>query len=125
MTSKAIIPTPFGTVAVRRESNTPSPFGIMDLFSGIPIASAFEGFKVDMKETESGYEISAELPGYNKSDVNVAIEDDVLTISVESKSTEETKDEDGLWIHRERTSSSMKRSFIVPDADEDKTKANL
>ena len=82
-----------------------------------------DSFKVDVKETENGYEIEAELPGVKKKETEVVISDECLKISV-NKSEEKNIEEEN-YIHRERSSSSMSRSLYLKDMDEKNTKAKL
>jgi HSP20 family protein len=79
-----------------------------DIWSGAHQPSA-PAFKVDISEDESGFHIDAELPGIEKENIALNIEDDVLTIKAERKGeTEEGKKN----YHRiERSSGSFSRSF--------------
>lgn len=71
--------------------------------------------KTDVKEDEHGYELNIELPGYNKEDVKAQLNDGYLTISAETKSSNDQKDENGKYIRRERYSGTCSRSFYVGD----------
>ena len=67
---------------------------------------------VDISETESGYEIHAELPGVAESDVNVSVTDNLLTIKGEKRPEEKTDNEN---FHRvERRYGSFQRKFTLP-----------
>ncbi len=68
---------------------------------------------VDISETETAYLIKAEIPGVNKEDVKVTIQDGMLTIQGERKMEKEEKDKK---FHRiERSYGSFVRSFTLPD----------
>lgn len=82
-------------------------------------------FKCDMKETEGDYVLTAEFPGAEKDEVDVKLDDDMLTVSYEHKHEDKEEKEDGKWIIRERSYASMTRSFPLPNADEENTKAEL
>ena len=69
--------------------------------------------KTDVKETEKGYELSIELPGYKKEDVQAHLKDGYLTISATTKKENDEKDENGKYIRRERYTGSCSRSFYV------------
>lgn len=69
--------------------------------------------KTDVIEKENGYELQAELPGFNKEDIKIDLKDDVLTISAAHTDNKDEKDENGKYIRRERRSSSYQRSFRV------------
>ena len=78
---------------------------------------------VDIKETDSAFTIEAELPGMNKDDVKVTVQDGVLSIQGERKSEEETNDKKH---HIERFYGSFLRRFTLPEnVDENSVKANF
>ncbi|MGE3979054.1 MAG: Hsp20/alpha crystallin family protein [Nitrospira sp.] len=79
---------------------------------------------VDISETESEYQIKAEIPDVKKEDVKVTLEDGVLTIQGERK---HEKEEKGKKYHRiERSYGSFVRTFSLPDViDDDKVKAEF
>lgn len=69
--------------------------------------------KTDVKETETGYDLDIDLPGYTKEQVKAELKDGYLTISAETKSDDDKKDEAGKFIRRERYMGSCRRSFFV------------
>lgn len=69
--------------------------------------------KTDVKESDAGYELDIDLPGFTKEDVKAELKDGYLTVSATSKTDDEDKDEDGKYIRRERFYGSCKRSFFV------------
>ena len=69
--------------------------------------------KTDVKETEGGYELAIDLPGYKKDEVSAELKDGYMTISAsKSESNDEGKDGD-RYIRRERFYGSCSRSFYV------------
>jgi HSP20 family protein len=68
---------------------------------------------VDVVEKEKAYEISAELPGMDEKDIDVAVSNGVLTVKGEKKETREEKQKD--YYVSERHYGSFARSFRVPD----------
>ena len=70
--------------------------------------------KVEVKENDKAYTVTAELPGLDEKDVKVQLEDDVLTLSGEKK-VERTDDK---THYSERSYGSFTRAFTLPsDAD--------
>jgi HSP20 family protein len=67
---------------------------------------------IDVKKTDEQYLIEADLPGMNEKDVDVNVENDILTVS--SQKEEERKEEEEGYLHRERYTSSFRRSFRLP-----------
>ena len=79
---------------------------------------------VDVAETNNGYEVTAELPGMDESNIEVKLADDVLTIKGEKKEEKEEKKKD--YYVSERRFGSFERSFTVPDGvDTGKIEANF
>ena len=77
--------------------------------------------RTDVKETNNGYELNIDLPGYKKEDVKAELKDGYLTVHAETKSKKDEKDEGGKYLRRERYYGSCNRSFYVGEAvtDED------
>ena len=68
---------------------------------------------VDIEESEKDYAIKADLPGMDKKDVSITVENGTLCISGEKKA--ESKREKGKYYHLERSYGSFSRSFALPD----------
>jgi len=68
---------------------------------------------LDIQETDETFEINAELPGLDKSDINIKIEKDVLTLSGEK--TNEYEEKDTNCYRSERVFGKFQRSFRLPD----------
>ena len=72
--------------------------------------------KTDIKETDSGFELEMDLPGFKKDEIEAKLENGYLTISAAKGLDKEEKDEkDGKYIRKERYSGAMSRSFYVGD----------
>ena len=69
--------------------------------------------KTDVKETEKGYEVAVDLPGFKKDEIQLELNDGYLTISAEKGLDKEEKDKKDKYIRRERYAGSMSRSFYV------------
>jgi HSP20 family protein len=79
---------------------------------------------VDVVEKEKSYEITAELPGLDASDIDINFARGTLTIKGEKKEEKEEKKKD--YYLSERRYGSFQRSFQVPDGiDTDKIEANF
>lgn len=80
-------------------------------------------FKVDVKELNHEYIVEAEVPGVKKQDIDLRLEDDRLSISVNQESKENEVED--YYIHRERRFSSMERTLYLPHAKQDGVSAKL
>ncbi len=83
------------------------------------------GFKVDVKENEKDYELTAELPGLTKEDVSLDYTDGYLTISANKTQSKDEGDEKSGYIRRERSFGSMSRSFYIDNIDKTKATAGF
>ena len=72
--------------------------------------------KTDVKETETGYELDIDLPGFKKDEISAHLEDGYLTVSAAKGVDKDEKDNEDRYIRRERYSGSMTRSFYVGNA---------
>ena len=76
--------------------------------------------KTDIKEKKDKYLIDVELPGYEKENIKIEVEDGYLTVHAEMNSEKEEKEE-GKFLRKERYVGSCSRSFYVGEdvKDED------
>lgn len=80
--------------------------------------------KTDVKENGNEYELSMDLPGYEKEDIHAELKDGYLTIHAQHNNEKEEKDDKGNYIFRERTTGSCRRSFYVgADVTQEQIKA--
>lgn len=100
---------------------------LFDNFFSDSFVPAFFGgdsqINVDIKEKEKEFLIEADLPGVNKEEIKVDLENDRLTISVIKN--EEINEEKDNYIRRERRSGSYCRSFNVENVVEDQISAKF
>lgn len=95
-----------------------------DLFR-IPVISKEYShiMKTDIKENENGYELEMDLPGYDKKDINIEINNGYLTISANKSENHEEKNK--RYIRKERYYGNLSRSFYVGDIQEKDVVAKL
>jgi len=80
--------------------------------------------KVDIAETKDNFLITADLPGIDEKNVNITLDDGILTIKGEKKT--DTEDKQGEFYSRERSYGEFQRSFEVPETiDENKIDASF
>ncbi len=110
-----------------RGSGLWSPFGrsMLDIKPSWPFEEGRAKVPaVDVCEREKEYEITAELPGMDASNVDVKLANGVLTIKGEKKEEKEQKEKD--YYMSERRFGSFQRSFQLPEGiDEDRIQANF
>ena len=90
-------------------------FGMNELFNA-PFR-ALGSFRTDVIDNGDAYELNAELPGMEKENISLRVENDTLTISAERKTEDNTNEPN--YIRRERFASSFTRSFGLEGIDAD------
>ena len=68
---------------------------------------------VDVRETDAEYLMEVELPGLTEKDVEVKLDNTLLTIS--SSSDEKKEEKKNGYVLRERKSARFSRSFVLPE----------
>lgn len=78
----------------------------------------------DVREENDRYILEVELPGMTEKDIDVRVEENLLTVS--SKKEEQKEEKKGGYIMKERKAMAFKRSFVLPnDVDKDRIKAKF
>ena len=83
-----------------------------NFFKPMTFSNKVGNMKADIKENEKEYELMLDLPGFDKKDINLSLNNGYLTINAKSEQKEE---DDSKYIRRERV-CSYQRSFYVGDA---------
>ena len=69
--------------------------------------------KTDVKETDEGYEVDVDLPGFRKDEIHLELNNGYLTISTEKSLEKDEKNTQGKMLRQERYAGTMQRSFFV------------
>ena len=70
--------------------------------------------KTDIRETDTGYELEMDLPGFRKDEIKASLRDGYLTISAaKGLDKDEQENTSGRYIRQERYSGAMSRTFYV------------
>ena len=84
-------------------------FGFPEVDKALYGKHAGHVMKTDVKETDTGYEVDIDLPGFKKDEINAKLEDGYLTISAAKGLDKDEKDKKGKYIRKERYAGSMSR----------------
>jgi HSP20 family protein len=87
-------------------------------FFNLPTREMFNGSSVpavNVKETDSAYELEMAVPGMEKKDFKIELEQDTLVISAQRESNSEEKSEDGKYSRKEFSYQSFRRAFHLPE----------
>ena len=96
-----------------------------DLFYDPFMSRSGNNMRTDIIEKENEYELSMELPGFNKEDIRMELKDGYLMISANKNTDNDVKDDEGHIIRRERYQGSCSRSFYIGDMKEEDIKASF
>lgn len=115
-----------------RHSMSYNPFKEMEDFEQNffqnPFAGFFGGaelaeFKTDVTDEGDCYVMEADLPGFDKNDIKIDLNDNTLTIRAERHSRIEEKDKKNKIVRMERAYGSYSRNFDISDVDAEQIKA--
>ena len=96
----------------------PNKFYLDDVFDDFMFPtikeSDFGKMKCDIYEKDNVYHLEMDIPGFDKSDVNIEIDDnDYLTITAEKNTLNNEEDENKNYIRKERSYGKYQRSFYI------------
>lgn len=69
--------------------------------------------KTDVRETENGYLVDMDLPGFKKEEIKMQLKQGYLTVSAEKGVDQDQKDDKNHYIRKERFAGSVSRRFFV------------
>ncbi|MFB6071978.1 MAG: Hsp20/alpha crystallin family protein [Halobacterium sp.] len=75
------------------------------------------GLAVDVEGAGDAFEVTADLPGFEKDDIDVEVQD--RTVRVAADHEEEAAESDEDYVRKERTKRSVSRSVTLPEAVEE------
>ncbi len=85
--------------------------------SSFPSPSLNNSFRVDIRESEKAYTLEAELPGMAEENINLSVNNDMLTISADSVSEQKQEKEHSYYC--ERRFGHVERSFSLEGIQQD------
>ena len=101
----------------------PGRFYLDNFFDDFLDERRSNAMKCDIYEKDNKYHVEMDIPGFNKEDISIDINDGYLT--VEATKGEDKEEKDKNYIRRERTYGEIKRKFYVGNVDTEKTKAEF
>lgn len=78
-------------------------------------ANAIEAPAMNVVEKSGEFDVDLSVPGFDKKDINIEVNHNVLTVSARTKSENEEKDKDDKIVRQEFSASSFERSFVLPE----------
>lgn len=93
-----------------------------DFFRPLFYDEKLDSMKTDIKETANAYELDVEMPGFDKEDISIDVDNGYMTIRAEKKEKEESGKAEHRYVRKER-SVSCQRSYYIGDTEENDIKA--
>ena len=101
-----------------------SPAFVRPFDTAAPFWGATVSMPIDMTENADGFTVEASVPGFKPEELEISIENDVLTIRAERKAEEKKDENEVRW--QERYYGKLERCFTLPaNVDASKAKAEL
>ncbi len=82
-----------------------------------------QDLKTNIKETDDGYELEVEIPGYKKDEIKVSLENGYLTVSCAKESKEEEKGKNSRYVRKEISESCQRSYYVGNDITQEQIKA--
>lgn len=106
--------------ALQTRGNGYDLFDVFDDFFKPMFFEESKELRTDIKETETGYEMDLELPGFNKDEIKVSLENGYLTVSAERQKSEQ---EGKKYLRREIHESTSRSYYVGANVKKDEIKA--
>ena len=101
----------------------PRRYFLDDFFDDFEPVGRCQNLKSDIYEKDGNYVIEMDVPGFDKKDIDIDIDNGYLSVSASRE--EENKDDDKNYIRRERSSYRCSREFYLGDVSEENIKAEF
>lgn len=101
----------------------PKKFYLDDIFDDFLTMKEKNDMKCDIYEKDNKYYIEMDIPGFNKEDIKISVNNNYLTVTAlkDSESDDKTKN----YIRRERMYNKYQRSFYVGNINENEINAKF
>lgn len=80
--------------------------------------------KIDLEDKGDRYELTVDLPGMTKDDIELTYDDPILVVTASHKD-EQQSDEAKKYVYRERTARTFSRRLLIPHIDRKSTEASF
>lgn len=112
---------------LQKRNYTRDPFfdAFDDFFKPVFYDDRETSMRTDIKETDSGYQLDVEMPGFDKKDIKISLENGYLTISAQKSSKEESGEAEKKerYLRKECSVSCSRSYYIGEDIEKENVKA--
>ena len=100
--------------------------GVFDDFFTPARGDEMSKMRCDIYEKDGIYTMEMDIPGFNREDVKIEVDDnDYLTITAEKSTENNEEDNDKNYVRKERSYGKYQRSFYVGDIDKENIDASF
>lgn len=75
---------------------------------------SYQDYKMNVEETDEGYNVTVDVPGFNSSEIDVNFHDGVLTVSGKKSEERRVEEEKKNYLLLERSSQEFTRQWTAP-----------
>lgn len=94
-----------------------------DFFKPMFYDEQLDSMRTDIKETDKEYLLCIELPGFNKSEIKVSLENGYLTVSAEKQQKEDGEKENARYLRKECRVSCQRSYYVGDDVEQENVRA--
>ncbi len=94
-----------------------------DFFRPMFYDENLDSMRTDIRETDHGYELEIELPGFEKSEIKVSLKNGYLTVGAEKTEKDGEKGKEGRYIRKECRISCQRSYYVGEDIEEENVRA--
>lgn len=87
------------------------------------LSSSSDVMKTDVSESDKGYKVKIDLPGYDKKDIHLNYANDILAVTGHRSTFDDVSDDNGNILHSERAYGQVSCQYRLPDVDRDNISA--
>ena len=80
-----------------------------NFFNNVNLPFNSNYMKTDIEETAKQYRVKVDMPGFDKKDIHISYNDDLLTVTGHRDTFDDESDKDGNILHSERRNVDVKR----------------
>ncbi len=106
---------------LQKRNNSYDLFDAFDDFFRPVFYDENRDLRTNIKETDANYELEVEMPGYNKDEIKLALENGYLTVSASKTSKEEDKSKH--YVRKEISESCSRSYYVGEDVSKEDIKA--
>lgn len=107
----------------RRNNFFDDMMNIRNWMNGDLMGDSVKYMRTDIAETGKEYRVKIDMPGFQKKNIHIEYQNNILTVSCQRDTFSDESDKEGNILHSERNYGQMSRQYRLPDVDLNKVNA--